>query len=123
LPAGPSLQDSKHSNKPASGDLRDVPVAVNPLLTCHTQQELCATAGVAIDDEQQVQLGSELLQEGAAATAAAAGMEGSFWQQLTAGDAAFLAGRWQDCEAAYTEALPLAAGHLVSVSSCILETV
>jgi hypothetical protein len=48
--------------------------------------------------------------------AAPAVLEDSFWQQLALGDDAFLSGRWQESEAAYTEALPLSAGHLVSVS-------
>jgi hypothetical protein len=98
-----------------------VPIAVNPLLLCdiqHAQQEGCSN-GRAVSAEQQPQLDSQTQQEGVATAA----MEDSFWRQLAAGDEAFLAGRWQESEAAYTEALPLAAGHLVSVSSSDHSTV
>lgn len=116
-PPSSSGGSSTHSSKHADDILQGVAMAVNPLLHCHTeqaQQQLCP-AGSAGGVEQQAQLSSQLQQEGSAATA----MEDSFWQQLAAGDEAFLAGKFQESEAAYSEALPLAAGHLVSVSCSV----
>lgn len=92
-------------------------VAVNPLLhaqKAQAKQQLCAL-GAGFGGEEQALLDSQPEQRADAAAA----MEGSFWQQLAAGDESFLAGRWQETEAAYTNALPLATGHLVSVSNAV----
>jgi len=39
------------------------------------------------------------------------------WQQLSSADAAFVEGRWAECEATYRELLPLTSGHLCSVGA------
>jgi hypothetical protein len=114
--AGPPAHNSKNGSKAAADILQGAAVAINPLAHGHTQQEqlqLCASG--ASDIEQQPQLGSQVDQEAAPAV-----LQDGFWQQLALGDKAFLSGRWQESEAAYREALPLSAGHLVSVSSRML---
>jgi hypothetical protein len=113
--AGPPAHNSKDSSKQTADSLQGVAVAINPLADAHTQQahpRLCASG--TPDSEQQPQLGSQTEQEAAPA------VQDSFWQQLALGDEAFLSGRWQESEAAYKEALPVSAGHLVSVSSSML---
>ncbi|KAF6266529.1 hypothetical protein COO60DRAFT_1632637 [Scenedesmus sp. NREL 46B-D3] len=113
---GPPPNSSKNSSNQAASVLQDVAVAVNPLLhaqKAQAKQQLCAL-GAGFGGEEQALLDSQPEQRADAAAA----MEGSFWQQLAAGDESFLAGRWQETEAAYTNALPLATGHLVSVLLC-----
>lgn len=44
------------------------------------------------------------------------------WQLLQAGDQAFIAGQWPGAAAAYQQAWPLSAGHLMAVSTCCAAT-
>lgn len=101
----------------AGTDLEHDGVVVNPLL----QSSDVAVEGKLIADDialqQQQQQPPAINRDSAVGVVASD--DDSFWQQLAAGDEGFLAGSWQDSEDAYKEALPLAAGHLVSVSEHI----
>jgi hypothetical protein len=45
------------------------------------------------------------------------------WQLLQAGDQAFIAGQWSSAAAAYQQAWPLSAGHLMAVSTFSIAAV
>jgi hypothetical protein len=85
----------------ASGDRLqglDIPVVFNP-----------ATSG------EPVPAPSGRGSAGAGAVGAAGPALAGVWRRLSGGDAAFLRGEWEACEAAYRALLPFSYGHLVSV--------